>query len=169
VKVAGFGNGADAAPLRQSATDRRSLPPRRRRRSRPSRAAHSGSAPVGAAITPISARADDPPCGRPLFTQTHRLNTFLQHDLLRGVSNTLVGQASSMRLGPSLPAIGIDSLVTKQKRTQLPARGTHRAHGRLPGADQIAYRLVCRVRHPVETDSSFPAASVGWVNDPLPG
>src|SRR3984885_4074188 len=55
----------------------------------------------------------------PLFTQTYRLNAFLQHDLLRWLSKTLVGQPSSMRLGPSLPAAAIDPLVTEKKCTQL--------------------------------------------------
>jgi hypothetical protein len=93
----------------------------------------------------------------PLFAQPHRFNTLLQHDLLRWVSEALVGQSPSMRLRPSRPAIAIDPLVTQQKRTQLLARGAHRAHGRLPGADQIAHRLVCRVRHP---DCGQQSASV---------
>jgi hypothetical protein len=83
-----------------------------------------------------------------LFTQTDRLNTFLQHDLLRRLSKTLVGHPSSMRLGPSLPAVGIDPLVTEKKCTQLLTSGAHRPHRRQTDTDQIAHRFVRRIRHP---------------------
>src|SRR4051812_36179206 len=71
----------------------------------------------------------------PLFTQTYRLNAFLQHDLLRWLSKILVGQPSSMRLGPSLPAVGIDPLVTEKKSTQLLTSGAHRPHRRQTATD----------------------------------
>src|SRR5271157_878353 len=53
----------------------------------------------------------------PLFGQTHRLDTLLQHDLLRRLSEALLGQPPSMRLRPSLAAVGIDPFVTQQKRS----------------------------------------------------
>ena len=36
----------------------------------------------------------------PVFAQTHRLNTFLQHDLLRGLRKTLLGQPAAALQAP---------------------------------------------------------------------
>src|ERR1035441_4130090 len=60
-------------------------------------------------------------------------------------------------LGPSLPAIAIDALVTEKKCTQLLPGRAHRPHRRQTGADQIAHRLVRRIRHP---DRGQQAAAV---------
>src|SRR5271165_5499770 len=104
----------------------------------------------------------------PLFTQSHRLNTFPKHDLLRGLAKTLVGKPSSMRLGQRLPAIRKDPLVTQQKCTQLLTCRAHPPHRRQADTDQIAHRLVRRVRHPNRGQQSTPmqdgqAASVSLV------
>src|SRR3954464_10906618 len=53
-----------------------------------------------------------------------------------------------MRLCPRRPVAGVDPLVTQQKCTQLLARRSHRTHRRQASADQVAHRLVCRIRHP---------------------
>src|SRR3954451_608884 len=53
-----------------------------------------------------------------------------------------------MRLCPRRAVAGVDPLVTQQKRTQLLAGCSHRAHCRQAGADQVAHRLVRRIRHP---------------------
>jgi hypothetical protein len=52
---------------------------------------------VATEVRPISAPADDPQRRPAVVHPDARLNTFLQHDLLRGVSNTLVSQPSLIR------------------------------------------------------------------------
>jgi hypothetical protein len=83
-----------------------------------------------------------------MFTQTHRLDTLLQHDLLGLLSKALISQPPPMRLRPGRPASRIDPLVTQQKRTQLLARRSQRPHRRQTGTDQVAHRFVRRIRHP---------------------
>jgi len=93
----------------------------------------------------------------PLLTQTHCLNTFLQHDLLRRLGKTLIGQPSSMRLCPGLPAVAIAPLVTEKESTQLLTDGAHRSDCRQTATDQIAHCFVRSVRHP---DRSQQAAAM---------
>ena len=50
-----------------------------------------------------------------------------------------------MRFGPSLPAIGIDPLVTEKKCTQLLTGGAHRPYRRQTSTDQITHRFVRRI------------------------
>src|SRR3954453_3911800 len=48
----------------------------------------------------------------PLFAQTYRLDAFLQHDLLCGLSKTLIGKPSAVRLCPGRLVAGVDPLMT---------------------------------------------------------
>src|SRR5271165_4683094 len=50
----------------------------------------------------------------------------------------------------------IDPLVTQQKRAQLLTGHANRLHRRQTGADQVAHRLVCCIRHPNSGQQSAP-------------
>ena len=90
----------------------------------------------------------------PLLTQKHRFDALLQHDLLRRLSKGLIGKPSPVRLCPARPVAGVNPLVTQQKCTQLLAGRPHRTHRRQTGADQVAHRLVRRIRHPNRSQQS---------------
>src|SRR5271157_747512 len=106
----------------------------------------------------------------PLFTQTHRLNTFLQHDLLRRLSKTLVGQPSSMRLGPK-PSRRLDrsardgeemhSIVDERYAPPAPppnGYGSDRASLRAPHPaprPRSATRRGCKTARPLASRLSF--------------
>ena len=47
-----------------------------------------------------------------------------------------------------MPAAAVDAALPQQEREQLLALTAQVVHRRLPRPDQVAYRLVHRVRHP---------------------
>jgi hypothetical protein len=71
----------------------------------------------------------------------------LQHDLLGWMLEAQRRQPPPIGQGPGGPA-GIDPTVPQQEALQMLARLAQHPYGRGPGADQVAHRLVCRVRHP---------------------
>ena len=73
---------------------------------------------------------------------------------LRWLSKTLVGQPSSMRVGPSLPAVAIDPLVTQQKCTQLLTSRAHRPYRRQTG--RIKSRIASCAASGTQTALSRP-------------
>lgn len=94
----------------------------------------------------------------PLLACMHRLDTFLQHDLLGRLGKTLIGQPSPVVFGPSRFAGRINPLMAEQKRTELLACGPHRPHRRQTGADQVAHGLMRGIWNP---DVGQQAATVG--------
>ena len=93
--------------------------------------------------------------GHPPLRVLDGVDIVLQHDLLGWMREAQRRQPPSIGQGPGGPA-GIDPAMPQQEALQMLARLAEHPHGRGSGTDEVAHRLMRRVRHPHRGELAGP-------------
>jgi hypothetical protein len=83
------------------------------------------------------------------------MEVVLQHDLLGRMLETQRGQPAAVGDRPG-PSAGMDAAMSEQETLQVLECLTEHPHRRGSGADQVAHRLMRRIRNPHRRELASP-------------